>query len=349
MKNKESIMKSAHCYTRSLSIKKAGVVVLILLVALLLGGCSKTKPMEVSKLTLEKDTTWSGIVLVNGDVYVPPGITLTILPGTVVKFKRIDETSDQNLFDVDSPYYPQAELIVRGRLIARGTAGKQIVFTSAEIDARARDWGAINFLGSDGNIVEYCKIFCAYNGIHAHGSQVRVAHNEFFKNGVGISFKSEEETPGVEWFGKRSNVEVIDNLITRNKGGIGFRNSDAVISHNEITDNKFFGIFPKEDVKATVEYNEITNNKKGVYLYQARGVRFVNNNIYDNSDYDIAVAEAQDYDVDAVGNWFGTINRSKIDAMIFDRNDDHELGRVNYEPVLDKKVDWKMDNTTYEQ
>ncbi len=319
-----------------------GGFLLIVMVVSQLAGCSKPQQIEVSKLILQKDTTWSGLVLVNGDVYVPPGITLTIQPGTVVKFKRIDETSDQNLFDVDSPYYPQAELIIRGRLIARGTASKQIVFTSAEMDARARDWGAINFLGSEGNVVEYSKIFCAYNGIHAHGSQVRIAHNEFFNNGVGISFKSEEESPEVPWFGKRSTVEVIDNLITRNKGGIGFRNSDARISHNEITDNKFFGIFPKEDVNVLVDYNEITNNKKGIYLYQARGVRFSNNNIYDNSDYDIAVAEAQDYDVEAVNNWFGTINKAKIEAMIFDYNDDQELGRVNYEPFLKKKVQWRM-------
>jgi parallel beta-helix repeat protein len=331
------------CRLRPLSFFHDGGFLLIMMVVSMLAGCSKPQLTEVSKLTLEKDTTWSGTVLVNGDVYVPPGITLTILPGTIVKFKRIDETSDQNLFDVESPYYPQAELIIRGRLIAKGTKKKQIVFTSVEPDARARDWGAINFLGSEGNVVEYSKIFCAYNGIHAHGSQVRIAHNEFVKNGVGISFKSEEETPGVPWFGKRSSVEIVDNLITRNKGGIGFRNSDARIAHNEISDNKFFGVFPKEDVKVLVEYNEITNNKKGVYLYQARGVRFVNNNIYDNRDYDIAVAEAQDYDVEAANNWFGTINKAKIDERIFDYNDDQELGRVNYEPFLQKKVEWRMD------
>jgi parallel beta-helix repeat protein len=293
-------------------------------------------------LTISKDTTWSGTVLVKGDVYVEPGVTLTITPGTIIKFKRIDETSDQNLFDIDSPYYPQAELIIRGRLIAKGTAKKKIIFTSAEVDARPADWGAVNFLGSNDNIIEHAKFSFAYNGVHAHGSSARIAHSEFVKNGVGISFKSEVEIPGVEWFGKRSNLTVTDNFFARNKGGIGFRSSDAVISHNEIIDNKFFGIFPKEDVKAEIRKNEITGNKKGVYLYQARGFKLNNNNIYDNKDYNISVAEAQDYNVDARSNWFGTINQKKIEEMIFDKKDDPDLGKVEYEPFLDKQVKWQL-------
>ncbi|MBU0486094.1 MAG: right-handed parallel beta-helix repeat-containing protein [Proteobacteria bacterium] len=308
----------------------------------LLSGCSKqNKVLELEKQELKADTIWSGQVLIKGDIYVPPGVTLTVAPGTVIRFKRIDETSDQNMFDVDSPYYPQAEIIIRGRLIAKGTAEKKIVFTSAEMDARAADWGALNFLGSDGNVVEHTKILCAYNGIHAHGSEVKVTHNEFVKNGVGISFKAEEETQGVPWFGRRSKLVISDNLITGNKGGIGFRNSDAEISHNEITNNKFFGVWPKENVNVLVTKNEISGNKKGVYLYQAKGVKFEYNNIYDNSDYNVAAAEAQDFPLDFSNNWFGSINRQKIDELIFDHADDPDLAVIKYEPFLTKSVDWE--------
>jgi parallel beta-helix repeat protein len=309
---------------------------------LFLAGCQKQQVVEVSKLTISKDTTWSGNILVAGDVYVEPGATLTITPGTIVKFKRIDETSDQNLFDIDSPYYPQAELIIRGRLIAKGTEKNMITFTSAEIDARPADWGAVNFLGSDANVIQYCRFMFAYNGVHAHGASVTISNSEFVKNGVGISFKSEEETPGVAWFGKRSNVQVSSNIISRNKGGIGFRNSDALIRHNEISDNKFFGIFPKEDVRADINENDIHGNKKGVYLYQARGLVLSRNNIFDNVDYNISVAEAQDYNIDARNNWFGTINREKIEALIFDKEDDSELGRVAIDPFLDTRVKWEQ-------
>ncbi len=329
---------------RNITLQSGAVRRIFICAAFVLLGaaCQKQQVTEVSKLTISKDATWSGIVLVAGDVYVEPGVTLTIAPGTIVKFKRIDESSDQNLFDIDSPYYPQAELIIRGRLVAKGTDKDKITFTSAEIDARPADWGAVNFLGSKDNVIEFCKFMFAYNGVHAHGSAVQISNSEFVKNGVGISFKSEEETPGVEWFGKRSNVQVSNNVISHNKGGIGFRNSDAFIMHNEISDNKFFGIFPKEDVRADISENDISGNKKGIYLYQARGVLLSNNNIHDNTDYNISVAEAQDYDIDASNNWFGTINREKIEAMIFDKNDDPDLGRVEFEPFLDRQADWKQ-------
>jgi parallel beta-helix repeat protein len=327
------------------NLSKSGVsrrIFVCMAVLAMAAGCQKQQTTEVGKSTITKDTEWSGIILVKGDVYVEPGVTLTIAPGTLVKFKRIDETSDQNLFGIDTPYYPQAELIIRGKLVAKGLKKEKITFTSAELDPRPGDWGAVNFLGSDDNIIEHSKFTFAYNGIHAHGSSARIAHNEFLKNGVGVSFKSEEETPGVDWFGKRSNLVVTDNYFAGNKGGIGFRNSDAVITHNEIIDNKFFGIFPKEDVKAEVSRNEITGNKKGIYLYQARGLKLANNNIYDNTDYNISVAEAQDYDINASGNWFGTVNRDKIDEMIFDKKDDPEIGMVHYDPFLDKQVKWKL-------
>lgn len=317
-------------------------VVLPALVFVNLCGCGKEPQVTtLDKQTLAKDTTWQGTVQINGDIDVPPGVTLTILPGTTVKFKRIDEKSDQNLYGVETPYYPQAELIIRGKIIARGTKEQIIVFTSAEIDARPADWGAINLLGGDGNIIEYSKILFAYNGVHSHGAKAAINHNEFAKNGIGVSCKKEEETPSAPWFGKISEMEITHNRFINNKGGVGFRNSKAVLSHNLFQDNKFFGIFPKDEVEAEISYNEITANKKGVYLYQAKGLAIHNNNIYDNTDYNIAVAEAQDFDVDASQNWFGTTNIEKIDATIFDKKDDPEMGAILINPVLQERVKWE--------
>lgn len=310
----------------------------LLLLVLAVAGCEKQQVIELGKQTITADTTWQGVVVVAGDIYIPPEVTLTIAPGTTVKFKRIDEKSDQNMFATDSPYYPQAELIIRGRLIARGTDKKRIVFTSAEVDARPSDWGAINFLGSEGNVVSFAKVLFAYNGIHAHGAAVEVSDCEFAKNGVGISFKSEEETPDVPWFGKGSDLTITRCTITGNKGGIGLRNSKAKITRNVIRDNKFFGIWPKEKVDAVITENEITSNKKGVYLFQTQGMTLHNNNIYDNTDHNIGVAEAQDFEVDATNNWFGTVNREKIAASIYDKKNDPEVASIIFEPFLDKKV-----------
>lgn len=324
----------------------SGAACLLLFFALTLTACDRQRATEVEKSTLKKDTTWSGQILVKGDVYIPPGVTLTIAPGTVIRFEKFEETvfdekNGRNLFGVDSPYYPQAELIVRGRLLARGAPDKHITFTSAEIRPNPSDWGAINFLGSEGNLIDYVKILNAYNGVHAHGSKVEITHSEFVRNGVGISFKAEEETPGVEWFGVRSVLVIRANLFAKNKGGIGYRNSDAEISHNEIRDNKFFGIWPKDNSRARVTFNEITGNGRGVYLYQSQGSRFEHNNIHDNTSYNFAPAEAQDFPVEAPNNWFGSTERKRIDESIFDRHDDPELGEILIDPIRQGPVDWR--------
>ncbi|ABQ26941.1 right-handed parallel beta-helix repeat-containing protein [Geotalea uraniireducens] len=302
-----------------------------------LSGCTD-KGVEIGKTTIQKDTVWQGTIKVTGDVFVPAGVTLTIAPGTTVKFVRIDEKSDRNMFGIDSPYYPQAELIVQGRLIARGTKDNIIVFTSAERDAKPADWGAINLLGGDGNVIEYCKILFAYNGIHAHGASARIDHNEFTKNAVAISVKKEEEAPGVPWFGRPADISANFNYIHNNKGGITFRSSRAVITRNTITDNKFFGIWPKEQSTAEITGNEISENLKGIYFYKSAGVRIAGNNIYDNKEYNLAIADEQNVDVDARNNWFGTTSRDKINELIYDRHSDPSVASILVEPFLKERV-----------
>ncbi len=326
MMNYELRSKKGFCFT-----------IFIVLYMMFMVGCA-ADVVTIGKVTIEKDTVWKGSLYIDGDVYVPPGVTLTIMPGTIIKFKRIDEKSDKNLFGVDSPYYPHAELIIRGSIIAQGTKDKPITFTSAERDAGPADWGAINLLGSRGNIIEYAKILCAYNGVHAHGSSALISHSEFLRNGVAISFKKEFEYPEVPWFGQEAELTITHNLIHRNKGGIGFRKAKAIISYNEVRDNKFFGIWPKEESSGIISYNDIQENKKNIMLYQVNDMKIQFNNIYDPGDYNIAAAEAQDTDVEAGNNWWGTINKDKIEETVFDKLDDEEVGRVKYEPILRSKV-----------
>lgn len=300
-------------------------------------GCTVQK-LEVGPVTLKEDTVWQGVVKVTGDVYVPPGVTLTIAPGTTVKFVSIDEKSDRNLFGIDEPYYPQAELIVRGKLIARGAKDNIIVFTSAESDAKPADWGAINLLGNNNNVIENCKILFAYNGIHAHGAAAMINYNEFTKNAVAISVKKEEETPGVPWFGRQSDIQVSHNYIHDNKGGITFRNSRAVITRNTITDNKFFGIWPKEKTQGEITGNEISGNLKGIYFYKSAGLAIATNNIYNNKEYNLAIADEQETDIDVRNNWFGTTDVEKIQQLIFDRHFDATVAAINIDPILPQRV-----------
>ena len=294
--------------------------------------------LEIGKTTLQHDTTWSGNVLVNGDILVPPGVTLTIVPGTVVKFKKIGPGSDRNLFGLDSPYYPQAEIIVTGRLLAKGTQEQPIIFTSDEAKPRTADWAALNFLGGEGNVLEWCRITYAYNGVHAHGAQVLVKQCELADNAVAISVKKDEDTPSAPGYMKEADLTVTGCLVHDNKGGINVRMSKGVLTGNTIRDNKFFGIWIKEKCHGEISRNDITANQKGIYLYRAEGMTITANNIHDNHDYNMAIADEQEHDVLAAGNWFGTTDQAKVAALIFDKQSDPTVGRIIVEPYLKEAV-----------
>jgi len=109
--------------------------------------------------TITANTSWTSgnLYVVQGDITVPSGISLTIQPGVIVKFQY------------------RTRLVVQGSLVARGTAANPIVFTSINDDAHGgdtdndgtatppgtNDWGWIEFADSSNDaasILEYCHI-----------------------------------------------------------------------------------------------------------------------------------------------------------------------------------------------
>ena len=140
------------------------------------------------------------------------------------------------------------------------------------------------------------------------------------------------------WYGKITDVTVIHNLVHGNKGGINVRNAKTLISYNRIRDNKFFGIWVKEKCNAYISYNDIVGNYKGIYLYQASGLTVHFNNIYNSREYNIAIADEQDFEVDARYNWFGTVNKETIERLIFDKQDDPAVARIVYEPISRERI-----------
>ena len=60
-------------------------------------SCAEVQPIPKYELnetniglyTIIEDTTWEGRIRITGDVYVKQGATLTIKPGTVIRFNKI--------------------------------------------------------------------------------------------------------------------------------------------------------------------------------------------------------------------------------------------------------------------
>ncbi|MCI5162380.1 MAG: hypothetical protein D3917_10275 [Candidatus Electrothrix sp. AX5] len=66
--------------------------------ALLIQQPGFAKELVVNKGVLDKDTTWSGAVLVKGDVEVAKGATLLIMPGTTVRFAKIEAFGPEKMY-----------------------------------------------------------------------------------------------------------------------------------------------------------------------------------------------------------------------------------------------------------
>ncbi|HPM84808.1 MAG TPA: FG-GAP-like repeat-containing protein, partial [Candidatus Anammoximicrobium sp.] len=136
---------------------------------------------------LTEDTTWTpenGAIVVTSTIYVPEGITLTIQPGTIVKFAA------------------GAGIHVHGTLLAAGTAASPVVFTSLKDDVAggdtngdgegtapaAGDWVGIAMRGGTTDLagarIHYADIgVCAYGD--GQGIDVRIRNSEILNGNIG--------------------------------------------------------------------------------------------------------------------------------------------------------------------
>ena len=190
---------------------------------------------------LTSDETWRGEVRIRGSVVVPRGVTLTIEPGTVVRFEKID---------VDGDGIGDSELYVEGNLIAEGVPGRPIVFTSAEKSPSARDWKYLFVNLSRKTILTRCVSEYAFSGVQIHFSRATVTNCLFRRNVDGFRFSTAEGT-----FSR--------NRMTENVYGVRYeeRNSNAVLSGNDIAGNKV-GIFcvMESTGKVAIRGNRIHGN-----------------------------------------------------------------------------------------
>jgi len=82
----------------------------------------------------------------------------------------------------------------------------------------------------------------------------------------------------------------------------------------------------------TVRGNTVTANSVGIQCNPTEECVIANNNIYDNSQYNLRIESAND--VDATGNWWGTTDQTTINQTIYDYKYDFNLGKVNTTPIL---------------
>ena len=208
---------------------------------------------------IAKDETWSGNILVDGDLVITGDAALIITSGTTVKFAK------------------DTGLIVEGNLYAEGQANRAIVLTSAEADPKPGDWKGIVFTEScQDSRMEYCvvefhsKIVCRTDSLNLTYSIIA--------SGKDAGIVCEASSPIIE-----------DNKITKNGVGIICEDSASPkINHNTITTNTLDGIQCEKSSFPTISNNLISNNlKNGISCYSGSSPEISSNNIMFNGGWAI--------------------------------------------------------------
>lgn len=159
-----------------------------ILAVLYLRTPSKIDGATASGITL-RSQTWSGDITVAGDVYFAPWATLTVTPGTTVRFDKkagVDIASTEWTAEADAYIkdngdptgrkgYKASHFRIHGKIIAAGTAEAPIVFTSAQANPEYADWDELSVAA--GSVLDHIHLSYAHNGITISGKNVSVTNS----------------------------------------------------------------------------------------------------------------------------------------------------------------------------
>lgn len=215
--------------------------------------------------------SWQGTVAVKGQVAVPAGVTLTVTPGSTVRFSA------------------DAGLSIKGKLLATGEKTRRITFR-ADGAPQPAAWGEILLEHATGSRLEYCDITSASWGLHSHFTNLVVKNCRFSGNYGGMRFRSgpvevarslfRDNVIGIRSY--RGNARIIENVVTANETGIFVREkgSGLEIRRNSLAGNNGVAIrvgdFNDEDISAPENWWGVAD--PGSVIFDAReesGIGFV--------------------------------------------------------------------------
>jgi parallel beta-helix repeat protein len=159
----------------------------------------------------------NGPFIVTNKVIVPSGVTLTIEPGTLIKFEK------------------GASLQVYGVLNAQGTESNLITFTSNEPSLAKGDWSGVYLTdsGSAQSLISYCKVEYSSNGIQFYNTSPSISHVISSNNINGFFFYN-------------SSPQMTDVTASQNETGLYLQSqSSPTILYSKIINNTKYGIYLK--------------------------------------------------------------------------------------------------------
>jgi parallel beta-helix repeat protein len=256
-----------------------GVLLISLISVLILMGCALTplepeqgeptaRPSEPSQAEgihrkggrLEEDEIWSGEVRISGELVIPREISVTVMPGTLVRFEPDADRSGR--------------IVVEGSLYAQGNPANPVIFNSAAAIPRPGDWDGIFFAEQGmGSALRFC-IIQHHRRIYVNTDAVRISDSV-------INYAREA---GIVVDG--ASPRLTNLSISQSETGIYCINGALPeISQSTVAMNGY-GIICESGSSPTISNSMIANNRMhGVVCYTGSSPKLVSNNIVHNGGW----------------------------------------------------------------
>ena len=272
---------------------------------------------------LRGNETWSGNIYLTGDVVIPKGIVLEILPGTIITFSpnasdyEFIEMKDIDDKQINIAFNGRCDIIVKGRIVAIGSDDKKILIGNPELRGYVKEkvgWGSIIFVGNSRScMLENVLVRFASLGISLWDLSSPIIKD----------ITIEKSTVGIDCFGESSPV-IDHSTIAENRFGIiNEGRSSAKIRRNIITNNHI-GISCKGRTDCKIENNLISKNKYGIDIGSRSEPLIVKNTISGGgvgvscSDFSAPRIEKNRIDENRTGIMIENASLPKISGNSFD-------------------------------
>ncbi|MFX1470598.1 MAG: right-handed parallel beta-helix repeat-containing protein, partial [Promethearchaeota archaeon] len=222
----------------------------------------KISSIQIKNETINANETWSGNILVTKSITVSKGATLTILPGTVVKFKHYRGYKDPGA---------RLSLFIMGTIKALGAYDQQIWFTSDAEPPINGDWDGIYMNGTTNSVFNYTIVEYGLVGIVQYYSESTIAN----------SIVRWVNTEG--YYAEYSKVEYINNTLYGN----GYHEIALEQFNNATVKTSIFKngrvAFHSENSEVYLKGNYIVNYSGDIISIAAHTNATIEENIFDPS------------------------------------------------------------------